>query len=31
VGRGNAAANVLYEAFGLRPRDGDLLVLTVRR
>jgi GNAT superfamily N-acetyltransferase len=31
VGRGNAAANALYEAFGLRPRDDDRQVLTVRR
>jgi hypothetical protein len=31
VGRGNAAANPLYGVFGLRPRDDDRQVLTVRR
>jgi len=30
VGRGNAAANALYEAFGLGLRDDDRQVLTVR-
>jgi GNAT superfamily N-acetyltransferase len=31
VGRGNAAAKALYEAFGLRPRGDDRQLLTVRR